>query len=199
MLEKKKRKDEAMKSEKKREEKMKNSVMKSLANVINVNNLQSAVNISVVAETEFTTSKADFLFLEIIGKGSFGNVWKVQNRKSLRFYAVKEMSKALIIINKSVENILNEKRVLEEFNHPLISKMHGSFMDRDNLYMILEFLGGGDLRYHMTELKRFGEEEASKCWVKQGLSWHALYRGWRHCISRKWHIGISSPRIWCLM
>lgn len=72
------------------------------------------------------------------------------------------MSKALIIANKSVDNVLNEKRVLGKLNHPLISKMYGSFSDRDNLYMILELLSGGDLRYHMTEVRRFMEEEASK-------------------------------------
>ena len=131
--------------------------MKSLANVINVNNFQSGVNISVVAETDVSISKSDFMFLEIIGKGTFGNVWKVQNRKSLRFYAMKQMEKVLIIVNKSVENIMNEKKILGMFNHPLISKMHGSFMDRDNLYMILELLGGGDLRYHMNEVRKFTE------------------------------------------
>lgn len=68
---------------------MKCSVMKSLANVINVNDMHSAVNISVVADTTAATSKTDFVFLEIIGKGTFGNVWKVQNRKNLKFYALK--------------------------------------------------------------------------------------------------------------
>lgn len=67
------------------------------------------------------------------------------------------MEKVLIIVNKSVENIMNEKKILGMFNYPLISKMHGSFMDRDNLYMILELLGGGDLRYHMNEVRKFAE------------------------------------------
>lgn len=77
--------------------------MKSLANVININDFHSSVNISEIAEiTICSISKNDFNFVEIIGRGTFGNVWKVQHRKTLKFYALKEMSKAIIIINKSV-------------------------------------------------------------------------------------------------
>ena len=79
---------------------MKNSVMKSLVNVINVDHF-SDLNISV-AETQIVTCKADFSFLEIIGKGTFGSVWKVQHRKTMKFYAIKEFSKALVVAKKSV-------------------------------------------------------------------------------------------------
>lgn len=133
--------------------------MKSLANIINVNHF-SDLNISM-AETQLITSKSDFAFLEIIGKGTFGSVWKVQHRKSMKFYAIKELSKALVVAKKSVENVLSEKKILKKLCHPLISKMHGSFVDRDNLYMVLELLSGGDLRYHLTEIRRFSEQQGS--------------------------------------
>jgi serine/threonine protein kinase len=47
-------------------------------------------------------------------------------------------------------------------NHPFIINMHYSFQDKDNLYIIMDLLTGGDLRYHLTKQKKFTEEQTSK-------------------------------------
>ena len=52
-------------------------------------------------------SRNDFNFLEVVGKGGYGKVWKVEHRKTHRLFAIKEMSKALIIMKKSVEGVKN--------------------------------------------------------------------------------------------
>lgn len=51
--------------------------------------------------------KTDFNFLNVIGEGGYGKVWKVEHHKTRVAYAMKEMSKALIIMKKSAENVLN--------------------------------------------------------------------------------------------
>lgn len=70
---------------------------------------------------------------------------------------MKEMSKAAIIMKKSVENVLNERKILESLNHNFIANMHYAFNDRDNLYLVMDLLSGGDLRYHITKIQKFTE------------------------------------------
>jgi len=62
---------------------------------------------------------------------------------------MKEMSKALIVMKKSVDNVLNERKILEELNSQFIANMFCAFNDRDNLYLVMDLLTGGDLRYRI--------------------------------------------------
>jgi len=55
-----------------------------------------------------------FKFHYIIGKGGFGNVWKVVENSTKQNYAIKEMSKAKIIMKKSVQSVMLEKTLLEK-------------------------------------------------------------------------------------
>jgi len=62
---------------------------------------------------------------------------------------MKEMSKARILTKGSVKSIMNERKILAQLDNPHIVNMHYAFQDRDNLYLILDYLSGGDLRYHL--------------------------------------------------
>jgi serine/threonine protein kinase len=72
------------------------------------------------------------------------------------------MSKAKIIDKKSVESILGEKDLLSTLNHPFIVNLIYSFQDHDYLYILMDLLPGGNLRYHISIQKRFNEEQTSK-------------------------------------
>ena len=72
------------------------------------------------------------------------------------------MSKAKIIDKKSVESILGEKELLSTLNHPFIVNLIYSFQDYDYLYILMDLLPGGNLRYHISIQKRFNEEQTSK-------------------------------------
>ena len=69
------------------------------------------------------------------------------------------MSKAKIVDKKSIESILGEKKILSELHHPFIVNMIYSFQDFDYLYLVMELLSGGNLRYHLTLRKRFNETQ----------------------------------------
>lgn len=72
---------------------------------------------------------------------------------------MKEMAKARIIAKRSVNSVLNERKLLTFLKHPFIVNMHYAFQDRDNLYLAMDFLKGGDLRYHIGIKRRFTEPE----------------------------------------
>ena len=69
------------------------------------------------------------------------------------------MSKAKIIDKKSIASILGEKKILSELNHPFIVNMIYSFQDLDYLYLVMELLSGGNLRYHLSIKKVFLENQ----------------------------------------
>jgi serine/threonine protein kinase len=88
-------------------------------------------------------------------------VWKVESKKDKKTYAMKEMSKSLIITKKSVTSVMNERQLLCELKHPYLVNMFYAFQDRDNLYLIMDYMSGGDLRYHIGRQRRFSEEQTS--------------------------------------
>ena len=104
-------------------------------------------------------SKNNFEFCYIIGKGGFGKVWKIKHKKTSKYYALKEMSKLKIIEKKSEYSINFEREILSKLNNPFIVNMYYAFQDSDNLYLVMDLMSGGDLRYHISRHKKFSEEQ----------------------------------------
>ena len=102
-----------------------------------------------------------------IGKGGFGRVWKVQLKKKPAnysshapcYFAMKEMSKSKIYLKRSMDSILNEFNFLKICRYPLLANMNYAFQTVDNLYIVLDLLTGGDLRYLMCHRNKFTENE----------------------------------------
>ena len=111
------------------------------------------------SQQKHTLNKNNFKFLYVIGKGGFGRVWKIQSKKTNIKYALKEMSKLKIIDKKSEKSINSEREFLSKLNHSFIVNMHYAFQDRDNLYLVMDLLNGGDLRFHISRYRKFSEEQ----------------------------------------
>jgi serine/threonine protein kinase len=118
----------------------------------------------------YPDSKNLFEFKKIIGKGGFGRVWKVSEKKTRKLYALKVMDKAKIITKKSVNSVMNEREILCKLEHEFIVNMHCAFQDRENLYLVMDYLDGGDLRYYINRRYNFTEEQIRKPAFIQG-SW----------------------------
>lgn len=88
---------------------------------------------------------SSYITLKTLGKGTFGRVKLVRNKNDNHIYALKILKKRIIISYHQERNIMNEKSILLECNHPFITKLYGTFQDQNNLYMLMEFLQGGEL------------------------------------------------------
>ena len=65
-------------------------------------------------------------------------------------------------MKKSVNSVINEKILLDEMSSPFIINAIDSFQDREHLYLTMEYLRGGDLRYHLCYYDSFTEKQTSK-------------------------------------
>lgn len=111
------------------------------------------------ADSSVSVSRSHFTFHYVIGRGGFGRVWRVEMKRDRQLFAMKEMAKARVLAKKSVNSVMNERKLLGALKHPFIVNMQYSFQDRENLYLVMDLLAGGDLRYHLGRQKHFTEEQ----------------------------------------
>lgn len=71
------------------------------------------------------------------------------------------MQKVKVIDKRSEKSIKYERELLSRLKHPFIVNMYYSFQDYDNLYLVLDYLDGGDLRFHISKYRKFTEEQTS--------------------------------------
>ena len=106
-------------------------------------------------------SSSDFKKLKGIGRGGFGKVYLVQ--KDSQCFAMKEMLKARVILKNNVESVNDELTFLSKINRSqanskFLVNVQYAFQDYDNLMICLDYLSGGDLRYHLIKENTFQPE-----------------------------------------
>ncbi|XP_069866441.1 ribosomal protein S6 kinase alpha-2 isoform X2 [Dipodomys merriami] len=108
--------------------------------------------------------KADpsqFQLLKVLGQGSYGKVFlvrKVTGSDAGQLYAMKVLKKATLKVRDRVRSKM-ERDILAEVNHPFIVKLHYAFQTEGKLYLILDFLRGGDLFTRLSKEVMFTEED----------------------------------------
>lgn len=107
-----------------------------------------------------TISPNDFEIKEVVGTGYFGKVTKVVYKQDKMIYAMKSCKKSKLKENKQIEHSLNERKILGSIIHPFIVNLKFSFQTQTKLYLIMEYLSGGELFYHMKKTKYFEEKIA---------------------------------------
>ncbi|KAI9298272.1 kinase-like protein [Neoconidiobolus thromboides FSU 785] len=99
-----------------------------------------------------------FKLLRSIGRGSFGKVRIIEHKITKAKLALKYFSKEDLIKRKMSKNIIRERNMLEGLSHPFVCNLRYAFQDDYNLYMALDLMLGGDLRFHLHR-RKFSEDE----------------------------------------
>ena len=124
----------------------------------------NSVNTSSITNSNMKQQIAkldDFELDRTIGTGSFGRVMVVYlKRDKSQRYAMKMLKKENIVKMKQVEHTLNERKILSSIDFPFIVKLSYAFKDTSNLYMVLEYVSGGEMFTHLRKTGRYSEENA---------------------------------------
>lgn len=99
-----------------------------------------------------------FYLLRSVGKGAFGKVRVVQHKQTKALYALKYINKQRIVAQRAVSNIIQERRLLEEIDSPFVCNLRYAFQDDENLFMVLDLMLGGDLRFHLDRAGSMSED-----------------------------------------
>ncbi|TQV98189.1 protein kinase [Cordyceps javanica] len=112
-----------------------------------------------------TLSLNHFRLLRVVGRGAFGKVRIVERKDTGLSFALKYIRKDEVVKSESVRNIVRERRMLEHVNHPFICNLRYSFQDIEYMYLIVDLMSGGDLRFHISR-KTF-TEDAVRFWIAE--------------------------------
>jgi len=102
----------------------------------------------------------DFDLGSILGAGSFGRVHVAKHIPTGKVCAVKILSKAKIIQTKQVQHVKQERDILSTINHPHIVNLLGYFQDSKCLYLVLEYVCGGEFFTHLRNVGRLANDTA---------------------------------------
>ncbi|EDL14018.1 ribosomal protein S6 kinase polypeptide 6 [Mus musculus] len=121
---------------------------------------------------------AQFDLLKVLGQGSFGKVFLVRKKTGPdagQLYAMKVLRKASLKVRDRVRTKM-ERDILVEVNHPFIVKLHYAFQTEGKLYLILDFLRGGDVFTRLSKEVLFTEEDVKFYLAELALALDHLHR-----------------------
>ena len=95
----------------------------------------------------------DYLLVKSLGKGTFGEVFLTKKGKSSKLYATKKIPSSKLL-NKDFKKYLeNEINIMKQLEHENIIKYHESYQTSNNIYIIMDYINGGNLSEYLTKYK----------------------------------------------
>ena len=102
----------------------------------------------------------DYVSIKIIGRGAFGEVHVCRNKITDEIVAIKKIKKEVLYNKNQIIHIKNEQLFMSKVKSPWIVELKASFQDFDYLYLVMEFLQGGDLMNILIKKEILTEKEA---------------------------------------
>ena len=102
----------------------------------------------------------DYEPISIIGKGAFGEVRVCREKATGEIVAVKKLKKEEMIKKNQVIHVRTEKEILKSLNCPYVVKLRASFQDDKFLYLVMDFLPGGDFMSLLMKKDILNEEDS---------------------------------------
>lgn len=105
------------------------------------------------------TSIKDFEVIKPISKGAFGSVFLAKKKATGDYFAIKVLKKADMIAKNQITNVKAERMILmKQAESPFVAKLYFTFQSKDNLYLVMEYLNGGDCAALIKSLGSLPEE-----------------------------------------
>uniref|UniRef100_A0A8C4HYV7 protein kinase C n=1 Tax=Dicentrarchus labrax TaxID=13489 RepID=A0A8C4HYV7_DICLA len=122
-------------------------------------------NISTVSQQlgklGLTLGLGDFDLIRVIGRGSYAKVLLVRLKKNEQVYAMKVVKKELVHDDEDIDWVQTEKHVFEQAStNPFLVGLHSCFQTESRLFLVIEYVNGGDLMFHMQRQRKLPEEHA---------------------------------------
>jgi len=127
------------------------------ANEVELCRLQLHLRMECSRHVEDSIGLDDFDELTAIGEGAFGKVLTVRKKDTGKIYAMKVLEKGRVQSKRQLMRMLGERNILMKVHSPFIVGLHFAFQTADKVYLVLDFVGGGDLFYHLKLHKRFSQ------------------------------------------
>ena len=121
---------------------------------VSFSNASELSNFSKKKATQFE----DFEILRLVGKGGYGKVHQVRKKDSNEIYAMKVLRKEFLIRTNNVTYTMTERNIMRNVHHPFIASLLYAFQTHGKVYLVMEFLNGGQLLYHMRKQPIFLED-----------------------------------------
>ncbi|KAM5321615.1 protein kinase C zeta type isoform 3-T3 [Glossophaga mutica] len=103
----------------------------------------------------------DFDLIRVIGRGSYAKVLLVRLKKNDQIYAMKVVKKELVHDDEDIDWVQTEKHVFEQASsNPFLVGLHSCFQTASRLFLVIEYVNGGDLMFHMQRQRKLPEEHA---------------------------------------
>jgi len=97
----------------------------------------------------------DFELLSVIGQGTFGKVIRAKKKGTNDLYAIKILKKSHVRETAQIDHTLTERQVLQKVVHPYVVNLRYAFQTEDKLYMVMDYVRGGELYQHLKKFKFF--------------------------------------------
>jgi serine/threonine protein kinase len=120
---------------------------------------------------------SDFERLRVLGQGAYGKVLLVRNKRTEMLFAQKELKKASVIISdKSIERTMSERSILSKItSHQNIVKLFYALHDRSKLYLLMEYIPGGELFKYLVKEKFLNEQKTSFYIIQMSMALKFLH------------------------
>jgi protein-serine/threonine kinase len=140
--------------------KMGNTIKKFCENLFKSSYGELTEPLNPETDGNYTLTLQDFKILKTIGKGSFGKVLLVQNTRNGKYLAMKILKKTFIKKSNQVFHTKTEREILERINHPFIVRLQYAFQNSEKLFILTEYMQGGELYFHLRREGYFNENRS---------------------------------------
>ncbi len=113
--------------------------------------------------------------MKVLGKGSYGKVMMVRKLDSGKIFALKTLRKADLFKSNQIDHTRTERRILQHIRHPFLAQLRYAFQTVDKLYLVCDYMTGGELFFWLKVENVFSEHRAKLYAAEMILGLEALH------------------------